>query len=91
VNVENGKLTQPVYPRVQLKELKDDEDAILNNYAWLDPANGKVRIPIAEAIEIVSTTKTLPQKPTPAGLDNDGYRTIPSVASSGRMPEKISQ
>jgi hypothetical protein len=92
VKVEDGKLDpHPVYPKVQLAELVHDEDVILNGYGWVDPANNKARIPIAQAIDIVSQSGKLPQKPTPAGMDNNGYRTIPSVASSGRMLEKISQ
>jgi hypothetical protein len=91
VRVENGQVSpHPVYPRVELKELQDDEDAILSNYGWVDPAHGTVRIPIDQAIDIVAK-KGLPSKPSPAGTDNDGYRTIPSVASSGRTLEKISQ
>jgi hypothetical protein len=35
--------------------------------------------------------KGLKSNPSPAGTDNDGYRTIPSDASSGRTLEKISQ
>ena len=90
VRVEDGKIVAPVYPRIELKELQEDEDAILNNYGWLDPANGTVRIPIDQAIDMVAK-KGLPSKPSPAGTDNDGYRMIPSVASSGRTLEKISQ
>jgi hypothetical protein len=91
LKVENGQVSEhPVYPRVELKELQDDENAILNNYGWVDPSKGTVRIPIDQAIDIVAK-KGLPSKPSPAGSDNDGYRTIPSVASSGRTLEKISQ
>jgi hypothetical protein len=91
VRVEDGKIVSPVYPRIELRELKDDENAILNNYAWVDPNAGIVRIPIDQAIDIVSQNGKLPQKPSPGGMENDGYRTIPSVASGGRMLEKISQ
>lgn len=87
---KNGQRVTPVYPRIELKDLKDDEDTILNNYGWVDAATGTVRIPIDQAIDMVAK-KGLPSKPTPAGLDNDGYRTIPSVASSGRTLEKIAQ
>jgi hypothetical protein len=87
---KNGQRLLPVYPRVELKDLKNDEEIILNNYGWVDAATGTVRIPIDQAIDIVAK-KGLPSKPTPAGLDNDGYRTIPSVASSGRTLEKIAQ
>jgi len=77
-------------PKVELKDLRSDEDAILNNYGWVDPNKGIVRIPIDQAIDIVSQ-KGLPSKPSPAGMDNDGYRMIPMDSSSGRTREKISQ
>jgi hypothetical protein len=77
-------------PKVELKQLREDEDQILNNYGWVDPAKGIVRIPIDQAIDIVAQ-KGLPSKPSPAGLENDGYRTIPSDANGGRTLEKISQ
>src|SRR5665213_3563651 len=67
-------------PRVELKQLKSDEDAILNSYGWIDPDKGIVRIPIDQAIDIVAA-KGLPSKPSPAGLDNDGYRMIPEDSS----------
>ena len=41
-------------------------------------------------IDMVSQ-KGLPSKPSPAGMDNDGYRMIPMDSSSGRTREKISQ
>jgi len=77
-------------PKIELKDLRADEDAILNSYGWIDPNKGIVRIPIAQAIDIVAQ-KGLPSKPGAAGLDNDGYRTIPEDSSSGRTLEKISQ
>jgi hypothetical protein len=79
----------PVYPRVELQRLRSDEEAILNNYGWLDPSKGVVRIPIDLAIDITAQ-KGLPSKPSPAGQDG-GFRMIPSDASSGRTLEKISQ
>jgi hypothetical protein len=80
----------PVYPRVELQQLHDDEDAILNTYGWVNPNTGTVRIPIDQAIDMVAQ-KGLPSKPSPAGSDNDGYRMIPSDASGGRTLEKISR
>jgi hypothetical protein len=77
-------------PKVELKDLEADEAAILSSYGWIDPNKGIVRIPIDEAIEIVSQ-KGLPSKPSPTGLDNDGYRMLPEDSSSGRTLEKISQ
>jgi hypothetical protein len=77
-------------PKVELKDLRADEDAILSSYGWIDPNKGIVRIPIDQAIDIVAQ-KGLPSKPSPAGQDNDGYRMIPEDSSSGRTLEKISQ
>ena len=77
-------------PRVELKDLKADEDAILTSYGWIDPNKGTVRIPIDQAIDIVAQ-KGLSSKPSPAGMDNEGYRMIPEDSSSGRTLEKISQ
>jgi len=77
-------------PRVELKDLHADEDAILHSYAWIDPNKGTVRIPIDVAIDMVAQ-KGLPSKPSATGADNQGYRMIPEDSSSGRTLEKISQ
>jgi len=77
-------------PKIELKDLREDEEAILNGYGWVDPNKGTVRIPIDVAIDMVAK-KGLPSKPSPAGSDNDGYRMIPMDSSSGRTLEKISQ
>ncbi len=77
-------------PKIELKDLREDESAILNGFGWVDPAKGTVRIPIDMAMEMVMK-KGLPSKPTPAGSENDGYRVIPEDSSSGRTLEKISQ
>lgn len=77
-------------PKVELKDLRADEEAILTSYGWVDPNKGILRIPIDQAIDIVAQ-KGLPSKPSPAGLDNDGYTMIPEDSSSGRTLEKISR
>jgi hypothetical protein len=77
-------------PKVELKDLRADEEAILTSYGWVDPNKGVVRIPIDQAIDIMAQ-KGLPSKPSPAGLDNEGYRMIPEDSSSGRTLEKISR
>ena len=60
-------------PKVELKDLRADEDAILNSYGWVNPDKGTVRIPIDQAIDIVAQ-KGLPSKPSPAGT---GQRRVP--------------
>jgi hypothetical protein len=41
-------------PPMELKEFRAAEDTILNNYAWIDPDKGVVRIPVARAMELVA-------------------------------------
>jgi hypothetical protein len=77
-------------PKIELKDLRSDEEAILGSYGWVNPDKGILRIPIDQAIDIVAQ-KGLPSKPSPTGLDNEGYRMIPEDSSSGRTLEKISQ
>jgi hypothetical protein len=77
-------------PRLELRDLRADEDAILTGYGWVDPDKKLVRIPIEEAMDLVAK-RGLPYKATPAGSANDGFRMIPEDSSSGRTLEKISQ
>jgi len=49
-------------PREDLKELRDHENAVLNNYGWVDKAAGVVRIPIDEAIK-KTAERGLPARP----------------------------
>ncbi|MGH9660408.1 MAG: hypothetical protein ACRD96_17795 [Bryobacteraceae bacterium] len=52
--------TEPPEPRLQitplpdLKKFRDDEDALLASYAWIDPGKGVVRIPVDRAMELVA-------------------------------------
>jgi len=41
-------------PPMELKEFRAGEDAILNNYGWVDPEKGIVRIPVSRAMELVA-------------------------------------
>lgn len=77
-------------PKVELKDLRDSEEAALTSYGWINPDTGAVRIPIDQAIDMVAK-KGLPSKPSPAGALEDGYRQMPSGSSSGREMEKITQ
>ncbi len=43
-----------VNPPVDMIRLRDIEEVLLNNYSWVDPAAGKVRIPINRAMAIVA-------------------------------------
>jgi len=78
------------FPKQYIKDLKAAESAQINSYGWVDQKNGIVRIPIEQAIDAVAKAG-LPSRAVTAdqGLDPDGYRELPSVASSGRTMEKI--
>jgi hypothetical protein len=39
-------------PREDLRRLREDENAILNNYGWVDKNAGVVRIPIEKAMKL---------------------------------------
>jgi len=84
-----GTAELPVLPHVELEELKASEEAILDNYGWVDASKGIARVPVSVAIDMV-LQKGLPSKPSVAGA-NGGYRSIPADASGGKTLEKISQ
>jgi hypothetical protein len=78
------------FPKKYIKDLHAAEEAQITSYGWVDQKNGIVRIPIEEAIEAVAKAglSSRPVK-TDDGLDQNGYRQIPSVASSARTQERI--
>jgi hypothetical protein len=41
-------------PILDLQALHTAEDAVLNNYGWINQPNGNVRIPIARAMELLA-------------------------------------
>lgn len=43
-----------VSPRLEMKALRAQEDAILGSYGWADRANGAVRIPIERAMDLLA-------------------------------------
>jgi len=47
-------------PQLDMRKLREAEDAVLNHYAWVDPDRGIVRIPVERAMEIVAQ-KGLPK------------------------------
>ncbi len=54
-------------PREDLRDLRAQEDAILNSYGWVDRAAGSVHIPIDRAMEIVLERGIPGGKPMAAG------------------------
>jgi hypothetical protein len=78
------------FPKADMRNLIAAEEAQLNSYGWADQKNGIVRIPIEQAIDAV-VQAGLPSRPLKPefGLNQNGYRELPSVASSGRTMEII--
>jgi hypothetical protein len=41
-------------PIPDLKAIRDEEEKLLTGYAWVDPKKGIVRIPVAQAIDVLA-------------------------------------
>jgi hypothetical protein len=58
--IQQEGATQPPAPRLQanppaeLQQVREDEDAVLNTYGWVDPQHGVVRIPISRAMDLAA-------------------------------------
>lgn len=52
-------------PIPDLKAIHAEEDKLLNGYAWVDQPKGVVRIPVAQAIEVLAR-RGLPSRSVPA-------------------------
>jgi hypothetical protein len=58
--IQREAAQQPPEPRLQanppqeLRQVREDEDAVLNSYGWVDPAHGVVRIPISRAMDLAA-------------------------------------
>jgi hypothetical protein len=57
-----------VAPRAALEALRRDEDALLNSYGWVDRAQGRVRIPVSRAMELLES-RGLPARPVQPPAD----------------------
>jgi hypothetical protein len=51
-------------PILDLKAIHAEEDKLLNGYAWVDPKQGIVRIPVDRAIEVLAK-RGLPTREVP--------------------------
>jgi hypothetical protein len=57
-----------VAPRAALDALRREEDALLQSYGWVDRSQGRVRIPIDRALELIEQ-RGLPVRPAPPPAD----------------------
>ena len=51
-----GNAPLDLNPRLDLKQMRADEDAFLNHYGWIDPDHGIVHIPLDQALDVVAKT-----------------------------------
>lgn len=58
-------------PYADLKEHRSEEAAKANRYAWLDRKAGRVRIPVARAMDLL-LERGLPARPAATGGDGKG-------------------
>jgi hypothetical protein len=72
------------FPREDIMNFRLGEEAVLQNYGWVDKAAGTVRIPIQEAMRLVLERKMLQSRPQPPAEADQ----TPADASAGRMRER---
>jgi hypothetical protein len=51
-----------VQPTVDLNQVRQSQEELLHSYGWVDRANGKVRIPIERAMDLI-VERRLPTRP----------------------------
>jgi hypothetical protein len=81
-----GQIRAPEGPRLQTQPFKDiyllrqGENEKLTSYAWVDQANGVVRIPIEDALRLMAERGTVASSPQPPS----GLNQVVEESSSGR-------
>lgn len=55
-------------PKAALQALRREEDQLLETYGWVDRAQGRVRVPISRALDLLEQ-KGLPVRPAPLPAD----------------------
>ncbi|MCX7963576.1 MAG: hypothetical protein N2644_03700 [Candidatus Sumerlaea chitinivorans] len=74
-------------PRQEMEAMRAAEDRILNAYGWVDQAQGKVRIPIARAMQL-TLERGLPTRPMPPTENRDQATSRAADSASGRFVER---
>ena len=78
-----GNAPLDLNPRLDLKKMREDENAFLYHYGWIDPDRGIVHIPIDQALDIVAKSglpQFKPMEPKPAAAPAKGSRANPRTA-----------
>ncbi|MGB0121788.1 MAG: hypothetical protein WA419_05275 [Silvibacterium sp.] len=100
--IELKQLTQSFpTPRLQMDDGNEDvadlhrrEDLLLDHYSWVDQSQGKVRIPIDRAMELIAQ-RGLPVEPKPATVEplmaGDSVPTVQMPLTDGFAPTAFEQ
>ena len=73
-------------PRLDLQAMHDAEDQILTSYGWVDRSKGVVRIPIAQAVDLLAQ-RGLPAR-AQNGVESASQASVPTESGLG---EKVQQ
>jgi hypothetical protein len=65
-------------PKEALKELREEEEHVLDNYSWVDRNNEIVRIPVEDAMKL-TLQRGLPSRPATAAADGQGAAAAPAA------------
>ena len=90
--VSNAPRPVPPQPRLEtapisdLQAMREAEDKILNSYAWVDQSQGKVRIPIAQAIDLLAQ-RGLPARPQ-NGVQTASKASVPLESGLGEIVQQ---
>jgi hypothetical protein len=69
------------FPREDIMRFRTGEEALLQNYGWIDQKAGVVHIPIQDAMRLVLERKMLQSRPDPGATAAD---MLPADSSAGR-------
>jgi hypothetical protein len=78
------------FPREDIMNFRTNEEAVLQNYGWVDKNAGTVHIPIHDAMRLMLERKALPSRPQDPS-QAPASSLIPSDASAGRTWERRRQ
>jgi hypothetical protein len=74
-------------PILDLKAMRDAEDKVLGSYGWVDQPKGVVRIPIANAIDLLAQ-RGLPAR-AQNGMQSASDASIPSESGLGEKVQQV--
>ena len=85
-----GNAPLDLNPRLDLRKMRQDEDAFLNHYGWVDPDRGIVHVPIDKALDFVAQTglpkfKAMEPKPPSNTRAGTPHANIPVRATHAAL------